>query len=105
MWTVRLHSPASAHRRSRGSCGMADAAPPTVDAPAPARSAPTLNFATPAAPAVRGDGAGLPEGAQWRYSEFIDAVQGGKVERVRFSKDGSQLQAGGDRGHCEWKGV
>ena len=33
MWTVRLHSPASAHRRSRGSCGMADAAPPTCTTP------------------------------------------------------------------------
>lgn len=35
---------------------------------------------------------GLPEGNQWRYSEFISAVEKGKVERVRFSKDGSQLQ-------------
>jgi len=34
----------------------------------------------------------LPEGNQWRYSEFIKAVQKGKVERVRFSKDGAQLQ-------------
>eukprot|EP00244_Chara_vulgaris_P013219 TRINITY_DN739_c0_g1_i1.p1 TRINITY_DN739_c0_g1~~TRINITY_DN739_c0_g1_i1.p1 ORF type:complete len:763 (-),score=180.07 TRINITY_DN739_c0_g1_i1:828-3116(-) len=34
----------------------------------------------------------LPEGTQWRYSEFINAVKNGKVERVRFSKDGSSLQ-------------
>lgn len=34
----------------------------------------------------------LPEGAQWRYSEFLTAVKKGKVERVRFSKDGSVLQ-------------
>lgn len=34
----------------------------------------------------------LPEGNQWRYSEFINAVENGKVERVRFSKDGTQLQ-------------
>jgi len=34
----------------------------------------------------------LPEGNQWRYSEFIRAVESGKVERVRFSKDGTQLQ-------------
>ncbi len=34
----------------------------------------------------------LPEGAQWRYSEFLSAVENGKVERVRFSKDGSLLQ-------------
>ncbi len=26
------------------------------------------------------------------YSEFVNAVEAGKVERVRFSKDGSQLQ-------------
>jgi cell division protease FtsH len=34
----------------------------------------------------------LPEASSWRYSEFIDAVTRGKVERVRFSKDGSSLQ-------------
>jgi cell division protease FtsH len=34
----------------------------------------------------------LPEGAAWRYSEFITAVQSGGVERVRFSKDGTALQ-------------
>ena len=43
------------------------------------------------APAVSSQG-DLPEGAQWRYSEFIGAVKSGKIERVRFSKDGSQLQ-------------
>ncbi|KAK4793869.1 hypothetical protein SAY86_011863 [Trapa natans] len=34
----------------------------------------------------------LPEGSNWRYSEFLSAVKKGKVERVRFSKDGSALQ-------------
>ncbi|KAK9164669.1 hypothetical protein Syun_005571 [Stephania yunnanensis] len=34
----------------------------------------------------------LPEGTQWRYSEFLNAVKKGKVERVRFSKDGGALQ-------------
>jgi len=34
----------------------------------------------------------FPESSQWRYSEFINAVEAGKVERVRFAKDGSQLQ-------------
>ncbi|KAJ0702167.1 putative peptidase M41, AAA+ ATPase domain, ATPase, AAA-type, core, peptidase, FtsH [Helianthus annuus] len=34
----------------------------------------------------------LPEGSQWRYSEFLNAVKKGKVERVRFSKDGGVLQ-------------
>ena len=44
------------------------------------------------APAVAADPNALPEGNNWRYSEFIKAVMGGKVERVRFSKDGSALQ-------------
>jgi hypothetical protein len=43
------------------------------------------------APAVKSEYQ-LPEGTQWRYSEFIGAVENGKVERVRFSKDGTQLQ-------------
>ena len=47
---------------------------------------------TPSAPAVKGGDFQLPEGNQWRYSEFINAVQSGKVERVRFSKEGGQLQ-------------
>ena len=34
----------------------------------------------------------FPESSQWRYSEFIKGVEAGKVERVRFAKDGSQLQ-------------
>lgn len=45
------------------------------------------------APSLKGKSeSGLPEGNQWRYSDFIAAVQSGKVERVRFSKDGAQLQ-------------
>jgi cell division protease FtsH len=36
--------------------------------------------------------ADIPDGSQWRYSEFLNAVKKGKVERVRFSKDGSVLQ-------------
>lgn len=32
-----------------------------------------------AAPAVAATNDGLPEGTQWRYSEFIKAVQSGKV--------------------------
>ncbi|KAL0323240.1 UNVERIFIED_CONTAM: ATP-dependent zinc metalloprotease FTSH, chloroplastic [Sesamum angustifolium] len=34
----------------------------------------------------------LSGGSQWRYSEFLNAVKKGKVERVRFSKDGGVLQ-------------
>jgi len=41
---------------------------------------------------IAADDTELPEGNTWRYSEFIKAVQKGKVERVRFSKDGAQLQ-------------
>lgn len=47
---------------------------------------------TAVAPSVKGGDYQLPEGNQWRYSEFINAVQNSKVERVRFSKDGGQLQ-------------
>ena len=51
---------------------------------------PAQNKQAPAPKA--GNSSGLPEGNQWRYSEFIDAVQAGKVERVRFNKEGGQLQ-------------
>ena len=56
------------------------------------------------APAVTGGTeSGLPEGNQWRYSEFINAVQSGKVERVRFAKDGTQLQLTAvDGGWLRW---
>jgi len=61
-------------------------------------AAQSLNFPgaetqTQVAPSVSGGtSSGLPEGNQWRYSEFISAVQNKKVERVRFAKDGTQLQ-------------
>ncbi|KAF8069387.1 FTSH1 [Scenedesmus sp. PABB004] len=70
-------------------------APEPVAAEAPAQAGQPSSFTfgsgTAAAPAVREEGS-LPEGGQWRYSEFISAVQSGKVERVRFSKDGTMLQ-------------
>ncbi len=73
------------------------APPPQTEATVQAAAPATLDFQAPsvsAAPSVAASTPvdGLPEGAQWRYSEFIDAVQKGKVERVRFSKDGTQLQ-------------
>ena len=34
----------------------------------------------------------LPEGNEWRYSDFVQAVKKQQVERVRFAKDGSSLQ-------------
>ena len=52
----------------------------------PSLSAPSTTVATTT------DASGLPEGSTWRYSEFIKADLGGKVERVRFAKDGSSLQ-------------
>lgn len=30
---------------------------------------------------------------QWRYSEFLEAVENNKIERVLFNKDGDVLQA------------
>ncbi|CAN6200453.1 unnamed protein product [Urochloa humidicola] len=76
-------------------------APPPAPAPAPApelqaeATTPTANpFASSllTAPKPSSAAADLPEGAQWRYSEFLSAVKRGKVERVRFSKDGGLLQ-------------
>ena len=68
-----------------------DFAPAPEQQQAAAPQADARSFASPAAPALKDAGA-LPEGNQWRYSEFINAVTAGKVERVRFAKDGSQLQ-------------
>ncbi|KAG2452567.1 hypothetical protein HYH02_002804 [Chlamydomonas schloesseri] len=67
-----------------------DATTTTTTTQAPA----SMSFGSSApltAPEVRSEYT-LPEGNQWRYSEFVNAVEAGKVERVRFSKDGSQLQ-------------
>eukprot|EP00252_Welwitschia_mirabilis_P016966 TRINITY_DN37735_c0_g1_i1.p1 TRINITY_DN37735_c0_g1~~TRINITY_DN37735_c0_g1_i1.p1 ORF type:complete len:707 (-),score=156.12 TRINITY_DN37735_c0_g1_i1:416-2536(-) len=58
-------------------------------------ASPFSNAAVPAPPAVAEKprpATDLPEGNQWRYSEFLNAVKKGKVERVRFSRDGSYLQ-------------
>lgn len=79
----------------------ADAMSPPPAAEATAAARPSMAFPAATAPPVKAAGEyALPEGAQWRYSEFINAVNAGKVERVRFSKDGSQLQVseGGGRG-------
>ncbi|XAR64253.1 hypothetical protein NMG60_11024523 [Bertholletia excelsa] len=65
-----------------------------AEAPRPAASNPSpfsqnilLN-----APNPKPQSSDLPEGSQWRYSEFLNAVKKGKVERVRFTKDGGLLQ-------------
>jgi len=58
----------------------------------PADSPAGLAGSSLSAPATAASTSSLPEGNQWRYSEFVRAVQSGQVERVRFSKDGSQLQ-------------
>ena len=72
-----------------------DFAPATpTEAVAEQRSESSSMFAMQSkeAPAVATNNEGLPEGQNWRYSEFIKAVTSGKIERVRFSKDGSALQ-------------
>lgn len=75
----------------------ADAVPPPnpVEALqlAPKQAAGPFSGASLAAPPVAAPKkSDLPEGTQWRYSEFLNAVKGGKVERVRFAKDGTTLQ-------------
>lgn len=97
---AKLPKAALASLLSLSTAGVAIAADyyaPPVDAnttmtanPAP-QSVQFASSAPLAAPEVRAEYT-LPEGNQWRYSEFINAVEAGKVERVRFSKDGSQLQ-------------
>lgn len=65
----------------------------TTTAVATEQATQSLQFGSPvAAPPVKSGEYALPEGAQWRYSDFVGAVEKGKVERVRFSKDGTQLQ-------------
>lgn len=65
--------------------------PPAAEAPVLTKQQQSISFQSGSAPLVKDDYK-LPEGNQWRYSEFINAAEAGKVERVRFSKDGGQLQ-------------
>ena len=76
-----------------------DFAPPAQEAPASAlaqfqaQTQSALGGDSLTAPDTKvADPNALPEGNTWRYSEFIRAVMGGKVERVRFAKDGTSLQ-------------
>lgn len=91
---VRLASllPAAAFAAlvSTGSVQAADFTPP----PQPRAEVTTQKTAieTYKAPSTGPTEFVFPETSQWRYSEFINAVEAGKVERVRFSKDGSQCQ-------------
>uniref|UniRef100_A0A0D9WUA5 AAA+ ATPase domain-containing protein n=1 Tax=Leersia perrieri TaxID=77586 RepID=A0A0D9WUA5_9ORYZ len=62
-----------------------------LESPSPAAN-PFSNALLTAPKPTNSAAADLPEGAQWRYSEFLNAVKKGKVERVRFSKDGGLLQ-------------
>ncbi|KAL2489488.1 ATP-dependent zinc metalloprotease FTSH 5 [Forsythia ovata] len=71
------------------------AAPPVLqaEAPTPGPSSPFSQNLVLTAPKPQAQSTSdLPDGSQWRYSEFLNAVKKGKVERVRFSKDGSALQ-------------
>nr|KJB14314.1 hypothetical protein B456_002G118800 [Gossypium raimondii] len=70
--------------------------PPVIEAqptkPSPSNQSPFSQNLLLTAPKPQSQSSDLPEGSQWRYSEFLNAVKKGKVERVRFSKDGSALQ-------------
>ncbi|PKI51178.1 hypothetical protein CRG98_028465, partial [Punica granatum] len=71
--------------------------PPVIEAqpvkPSPSNGSPFGQNLLLTAPKPQSQAASdLPEGSNWRYSEFLNAVKKGKVERVRFSKDGSALQ-------------
>eukprot|EP00281_Chroomonas_sp_CCMP1168_P019430 CAMPEP_0206230700 /NCGR_PEP_ID=MMETSP0047_2-20121206/10413_1 /ASSEMBLY_ACC=CAM_ASM_000192 /TAXON_ID=195065 /ORGANISM="Chroomonas mesostigmatica_cf, Strain CCMP1168" /LENGTH=722 /DNA_ID=CAMNT_0053654169 /DNA_START=54 /DNA_END=2222 /DNA_ORIENTATION=+ len=68
----------------------ADQAPPAMVAPPAQQGA----AAAPTAPAAPAKQAAAPGGVQnWRYSEFIEAVEKNKVEKVTFSADGRKLLA------------
>ena len=65
----------------------ADIMPPTQQAEQVqkvefAQSAPLA--ASTEAPDVKADSSGIPEGTAWRYSEFVNAVENGKVRHVIF---------------------
>mmetsp|Transcript_29054 Transcript_29054/g.61383 ORF Transcript_29054/g.61383 Transcript_29054/m.61383 type:complete len:743 (+) Transcript_29054:165-2393(+) len=69
--------------------------PAALETAAPQQPASALAASSKAAPSLVAEVAEeyqFPEGTNWRYSEFISAVEKGKVERVRFSKDGQALQ-------------
>ncbi|KAK9795915.1 hypothetical protein WJX73_001860 [Symbiochloris irregularis] len=54
------------------------------------------NLENQSAPSVKNAGTKgfqLPQGNQWRYSEFLEAVENDKVERVIFNKEGDVVQA------------
>ena len=70
----------------------APAPAPELQAEAPTPTANPFSTSLLTAPKPSAAASDLPEGAQWRYSEFLSAVKRGKVERVRFTKDGGLLQ-------------
>ncbi len=45
------------------------------------------------APALKDGESGLPEGNQWRYSEFVNAVQNGKVCETGCDSDAACMHA------------
>lgn len=72
-----------------------DSAPPTpppVLQPQPAKPSPFAQNLQLTAPKPQSEATDIPDGSNWRYSEFLNAVKKGKVERVRFNKEGSSLQ-------------
>jgi hypothetical protein len=91
-------APAPARSASASAAQLAAA---SLRAPQPLWSLADAEVATATAPAA----SDLPSGESWRYSEFIDAVQRGKVERVRFAKDGSNLQLTAVDGYAAARGA
>lgn len=63
-----------------------------TEAPAPTANPFSSSLLTASKSSASASAFDLPEGMQWRYSEFLSAVKRDKVERMRFSKDGSLLQ-------------
>ncbi|VAI93920.1 unnamed protein product [Triticum turgidum subsp. durum] len=57
-----------------------------AEAPTPAANPFADTLLTAPKPGSATQAADIPDGGQWRYSEFLAAVKKGKVERVRFSK-------------------
>jgi|Transcript_41247 cell division protease FtsH len=101
--TLAALSPVQTQRVTRAAAAMAGTAALAVGQPAFADVAPpqvqqvteapaTAQFADSRSAPALVDEYQLPEGAEWRYSDFINAVKRNQVERVRFAKDGSTLQ-------------
>jgi len=65
-----------------------------VDAPAPAAPMATSSAPSSQQQPLQANGGNAANGVQdWRYSEFLNAIRGDKVEKVTFSADGEKILA------------